>query len=199
MSSSAVPALPVHLADVFDAVSARHADRPMVVFGDRRLTYAEVRREVEALAAALADLGTVPGARVAVNLPNWPEWLTTALATARLGATLVPVNPGLGFHEMKYQLRHAEATVVVTAETWEGHDFLEVFEELAGDLPGPARRRTVGAQERWTDRRIGSVRRPPGAWRAPRAPPWRRHGEGEAYPRGSCTPPGRWGSRRACG
>ena len=125
----------------------------MVAFGDRRLTYADVRREVEALAAALADLGTVPGARVAVNLPNWPEWLTTALATARLGATLVPVNPGLGFHELKYQLRHAEAAVVVTAESWEGRDFLEVFEELAGELPDLRVVVTVGAQELWTDRR----------------------------------------------
>jgi fatty-acyl-CoA synthase len=150
--SSAVPADPVHLADVFDAASVRHADRPLVVFGDRRLTYAEVRREVVALAAALAELGTVPGARVAVNLPNWTEWLTTALATARLGATLVPVNPGLGFHELKYQLRHAEATVVVTAEAWEGHDFLEVFDELAGELPELKVLVTVGSQELWTDR-----------------------------------------------
>jgi fatty-acyl-CoA synthase len=153
VSSPAVPPNPVHLADVFDAVSARYADRPLVAFGDRRLTYAEVRREVLALAASLADLGTVPGARVAVNLPNWPEWLTTALATARLGATLVPVNPGLGFHELKYQLRHAEAAAVVTAESWEGHDFLEAFDELAGELPDLRVIVTVGPQELWTDGR----------------------------------------------
>ncbi len=153
MSSPAEPSNPVHLADVFDAVCTRHADRPFVVFGERRLSYGEGRREAVALAAALADLGIQPGAHVAVNLPNWPEWITSALATAYLGGTVVPVNPGLGFHELKYQLRHSEATAVVTAQSWEGHDLLEVFEELATDLPELRVIVTVGPHEVWTDAR----------------------------------------------
>ena len=67
VSSPAEPSIPVHLADVFDAVCTRHADRPLVVFGGRRLSYGEARHEAVALAAALADLGIQPGAHVAVN------------------------------------------------------------------------------------------------------------------------------------
>jgi fatty-acyl-CoA synthase len=178
--TDAGPPHPVHLADVFDAACDRFADRPLVAFGERRLTYAQVRREAAALAAALADLDTVPGARIAVNLPNWPEWVVSALATAYVGGTLVPVNPGLGFHELKYQLRHAEASVVITAEAWAGHDYLEMFEELGPELPELRCLVTVGPQEVWTDGRtfryedlVGRGRRlpPPAAARDPLAHP----------------------------
>jgi fatty-acyl-CoA synthase len=143
-----------HLADVFDAAVARDPERLMVVAGDRRHTYAQMSREADAFAAALADLGVERGDTIAVRLPNWPEWLTTALAASRLGAVLVPVNPGLGYHELTYQLRHAEASVVVTAESYEGRDFVEAFDELIADLPAVQYLVTVGAGDYWYDDRV---------------------------------------------
>jgi len=144
---------PVHLADVFETVCAGQPERLCVIGGGRRLTYGQVQADARALAAALADLGIEPGARVAVNLPNWPEWVVAALAVAYLDGTLVPVNPGLGFHELKYQLRHAEASVAVTAEEWEGREFLEVFQDLTAELPALRYLVTVGRQDTWTDAR----------------------------------------------
>jgi fatty-acyl-CoA synthase len=178
--TDAGPPHPVHLADVFDAACDRFADRPLVVFGERRLTYAQVRREAAALAAALADLGTAPGARIAVNLPNWPEWVVATLATAYLGGTLVPVNPGLGFHELKYQLRHAEASVAITADAWDGRDYLELFEKLGPELPDLRYVVAVGPREVWFDERTfqfedlvarGLRLPPPAAPRDPQAQP----------------------------
>ncbi len=144
----------VHLADVFDAAVARGPDRPLLIAGERRATYAQVAREVGALAAALADLGVEAGDRIAVNLPNWPEWVVTALAAARLGAVLVPVNPGLGHHELRYQLRQAEASVVVTAERYEGRDFVELFDELIAELPDLQYLVSVGSGDYWYDDRV---------------------------------------------
>ena len=118
------------------------------------MTYAQVSREAGALAAALADLGLEAGDKVAVNLPNWPEWVTTAVAAARLGAAIVPVNPGLGHHELKYQLRHAEASVVVTAESHEGRDFVEWFDELIAELPDLQYLVAVGSGDYWYDDRV---------------------------------------------
>jgi fatty-acyl-CoA synthase len=145
---------PVHLADVFDAAVARDPERPFAVAGDRRHTYAQVSREADAFAAALADLGIEAGDTIAVNLPNWPEWLTTALAASRLGAVLVPVNPGLGHHELTYQLRHAEASVVVTAESHGGKDFVELFDELIAELPDVQYLVAVGGGDYWYDDRV---------------------------------------------
>ncbi len=118
------------------------------------MTYAQVSREAGALAAALADLGIEAGDKVAINLPNWPEWITTAVATARLGAVIVPVNPGLGQHELKYQLRHAEAAIVVTAESHDGRDFVELFDELIAELPDVQYLVAVGSGDYWYDDRV---------------------------------------------
>ena len=137
----------MHLADVFDAVCARRPEHPCLVLGDRRLSYGQLGREAAALAAALADMGAGPGARVAVNLPNRPEWVAAALAAACAGGTIVPVNPGLGYHELRYQLHQAEASVVITAEAWDGRDFLEVFEGLSGELPELRRVVVVGERD----------------------------------------------------
>ncbi len=125
-----------------------------MVAGERRTTYAQVRREAEAFAGALADLGIEAGDTIAVNLPNWPEWLTTALAAARLGAILVPVNPGLGPHELTYQLRHAEASVLVSAESFGNRDFVELFDELIADLPDVQYLVAVGGGDYWYDDRV---------------------------------------------
>jgi fatty-acyl-CoA synthase len=125
-----------------------------VVAGERRTTYAQMCREAEAFAGALAGLGIEAGDTIAVNLPNWPEWLTTALATARLGAILVPVNPGLGAHELTYQLRHAEASVLVTAERYGTRDFVELFDELIADLPDVQYLVAVGGGDYWYDDRV---------------------------------------------
>jgi fatty-acyl-CoA synthase len=76
------------------------------------------------------------------------------LATARLGATIVPIDPALSFHELKYQLRHSEVRAVVTAETWAGTDYLELYEELLPDLPDLHFLVTVGPEDVWTDDRI---------------------------------------------
>jgi fatty-acyl-CoA synthase len=113
-----------------------------------------VDASASALAAAFSELGLGAGDRLAVNLPNGVEWIITTVAAARLGAVLVPVNPTLGVHDLRYQLRHAEASAVVTIERWNGVDFLQRFEELLGDLPDLQYVVTVGDEDQWYDDRI---------------------------------------------
>ncbi|MDH4043100.1 MAG: AMP-binding protein, partial [Gemmatimonadota bacterium] len=81
-----------HLAERFAESVDRFGTEECLVAGRRRVTYAQVDAEAAALAAALRDLGVGPGDRVAVDLPNWGEWIITLFAVARLDAVLVPVN-----------------------------------------------------------------------------------------------------------
>ena len=118
------------------------------------MTYAQVDAQASALAASLAELGVGAGDRIAINLPNWPEWVVSFIAAAKLGALVVPVNPRLAYHELKYQLRHAEVSCVVTVERWEDQDFLETFEELLAELPDLQYLVTVGKEDLWYDDRI---------------------------------------------
>ena len=142
-----------HLGELFRDQAKRQPAKEFLVAGEVRLSYAQAERQAAALAAALTGLGLKPGDHLAVILPNCPEWVLTLLAAARLGVTLVPMDPGLSFHELKYQLRHAEASAAVTVESFAGQDYLELFDELLPELPDLHYLITVGAEDLWPDDR----------------------------------------------
>ena len=79
-------------------------DRLALVDGNRRLTYAELDRNIDQLARALRALGVRQGDRVAGLLLNSTAFLETMLATAKLGAVFVPMNVRLGPAEVAYLL-----------------------------------------------------------------------------------------------
>ena len=75
------------------AVSAlRFPDKPALVFFDRVLTYAELLRQAERLAATLYSVGVRKGDRVLLNLQNCPQWVIAHFAILRANAVVVPVK-----------------------------------------------------------------------------------------------------------
>jgi fatty-acyl-CoA synthase len=142
------------LAQVFSRSAREHPDHTAVVAGATRLSYAQVDARSSSLAAAMAELGLGAGDRIAIILPNRPEWIVALLACAKLGAVVVPVNPRLNYHELKYQLRHAEASAAFTVEQYDGIDFLQYFEDVWAELPDLQYLVTVGDEELWYDDRI---------------------------------------------
>jgi acyl-CoA synthetase (AMP-forming)/AMP-acid ligase II len=100
----------------------RNADRSprtdAVIFRDTRLTHENLYHRVNALAAALREVGVGKGDIVAILLNNRPEYLETAFAANRLGAAFLPLNYRLAEPELEYILGHAGATVVVTEQVY---------------------------------------------------------------------------------
>jgi fatty-acyl-CoA synthase len=142
---------------VAESLALRVKENPRATFvslGDRRCTYAQVDAQAEALAAALAELGIEAGDRIALTLPNWPEFVVALFAAAKLGAVIVPLNPRFTPPELQYMLRHSESAVVVTAENWEGTDYLARFESFFNVLPDLQYVVSVGEEELWYDDRI---------------------------------------------
>ncbi|MDX1428838.1 MAG: class I adenylate-forming enzyme family protein [Rhodothermales bacterium] len=133
---------------------AEEPDRPLVLSGDLTLSYGRAHSQARALAAALHNLGIEAGDRVAIDLPNWPEFVISSLATANLGATIVPLNPGYSPHELQFMLRNSEAAAVIAAERFGGADNLQLFERMQGDLPDLHYVVTVGEEDLWYDDRI---------------------------------------------
>ncbi|HSJ06861.1 MAG TPA: class I adenylate-forming enzyme family protein, partial [Longimicrobiales bacterium] len=131
-----------------------HPDRLFLVFGERRLTYRQVDARASALAAALHELGVERGDRIALDLPNWPEFVLSMFAAAKLGAVIVPLNPRYTVPELQYMLRHSEAAVVVCAENFNGVDYLQLFEGFLTSLPDLQFLVTVGEEDLWYDDRI---------------------------------------------
>ena len=142
------------LAPLVEQRAREHPERPLAIVGDRTWTYGQVDAKASSLAAAFSELGLGSADRIAVNLPNGVEWIIALLACAKLEAVVVPVSPQLSSHDLRYQLRHAEASAVVTIERHAGIDFLQRFEDLLGDLPDLQYVVTVGDEDLWYDDRI---------------------------------------------
>ena len=102
------------LADLLHRSAARNPDKPAVICGDVRWSYAEFAAISTRLAAGLAARGIGKGTRVAVLSRNSHGFVALRFALARLGAVLVPINFMLKAEEVAYILRHAGATMLAT-------------------------------------------------------------------------------------
>jgi fatty-acyl-CoA synthase len=142
------------VAQALEKQAAEQPDRVFLISGRRRFTYGQVNTRATALAAALQELGIEPGDRIALDLPNWTEFVISAFAAAKLGAVIVPLNPRYTVPELQYMLRHSEAAVVVSAEDFNGIDYLELFEGFLTSLPALQYLLTVGEADLWYDDRI---------------------------------------------
>jgi len=85
-----------------------------VIYGNRRLTYAEFAAEAARVAGALRAGGVEPGDRVAYLMPNVPEMLVAHFAVPLAGGVLVAINTRLTAEEVSYILRHSGAEILVT-------------------------------------------------------------------------------------
>ncbi|MGK7310658.1 MAG: class I adenylate-forming enzyme family protein [Candidatus Longimicrobiales bacterium M2_2A_002] len=142
------------VAGALEARVEEDPDRVFLVSGDRRLTYGQVDHQARALAAGLQQLGIGAGDRIALDLPNWSEFVVSMFAAAKLGAVIVPLNPRYTLPELQYMLRHSEAAAVVSAEEFAGTDYLELFEGFLTSLPELQYLLTVGEADLWYDDRI---------------------------------------------
>ena len=142
------------VASVLEKQAAESPDGVFLVFGDRRFTFRQIDARATAMAAALHELGIERGDRIALALPNWPEFVISLFAAARLGAVIVPLNPRYTVPELQYMLRHSEAAVVVSAENFAGTDYLQLFEGFLTSLPDLQYVVTVGEEDLWYDDRI---------------------------------------------
>ncbi len=116
-------------------IGPRFGPRRAVVFEGSALAYRELEREARLLARALIGSGVVKGARVAVHMGNRPEWIVAAFAVGMLGGVLVPVNTFASRTELKYVLRHSDASVLLMQPGLQKHRYLE---DLLAEYPAIA-------------------------------------------------------------
>ena len=96
----------------------KNAAKPFSVCMDRWMTYGELDNLSAALGAWLQNLGLAPGARVAIMLPNVPQFAVTMAAVLRAGYTCVNVNPLYTARELEHQLKDSGATTLVILENF---------------------------------------------------------------------------------
>jgi len=108
------PDIPVF--HILRSTAARYPFRIAIIFDAMEITYSELLTLCERFAAALASLGTQKGDRVAIHLPNCPQFAIAYYATLMNGAIFVPCSPLMVDRELEYQLNDAEAKTVITLD-----------------------------------------------------------------------------------
>ena len=122
------------LGSLVDERVRRDGAREALVFEARRFTFAELARDIDAVARGLIALGIGPGHNVALWMPNRPEWLHAALAVMRIGAVLVPINTRLRTEDAAYILGQSDSTALIIAARSGPVDYLAMASELLPSL-----------------------------------------------------------------
>ena len=96
----------------------RHAANPFSVCMEKWMSFRELDELSRAMGAWLQSCGLEPGARVAIMLPNVPQFAVTMAAVLRAGYTCVNVNPLYTPRELAHQLQDSGATAIVILENF---------------------------------------------------------------------------------
>jgi long-chain acyl-CoA synthetase len=106
----------VTVPGLLERSAASYGDAIALVFMNSRLTFRQLKAEVDRFATALAALGVGKGTRVAIQLPNLPQTVIAYYATLSVGGQAVMTNPLYVEREIEHQWNDAGCALAVTAD-----------------------------------------------------------------------------------
>jgi long-chain acyl-CoA synthetase len=107
----------VPLCEILRKTAKAHPEKVSIAYFDREITYEELDVFSDQFAAALAGLGVGKGDRVAIFLPNTPQFIIAYYGILKAGAVLTPISPMHREREMEYQLSDSEAETIVALDS----------------------------------------------------------------------------------
>jgi long-chain acyl-CoA synthetase len=108
------------LLDFVSEAARRLPEHPALLFKGSAVSYGTLERLSDACASALSALGVARGDRVALLLPNCPQFVIAELGAWKLGAIVAPLNPIYADAEVEAALREQGATIIVTLTRYYG-------------------------------------------------------------------------------
>jgi long-chain acyl-CoA synthetase len=101
------------LAELVSDVAQRNGAKPALIFADTPISYTDLNARIERAANGLAARGVAKGDRVALLVPNIPEFVVAYYAILRCGAIVVPINVLYKAEEISYVLQDSEAKAFI--------------------------------------------------------------------------------------
>lgn len=120
----------ISLGEMLAGTCRRFPSRTAIIYEDRRISYDALERSVNALGNRLKGLGIKKGDKVAIMLPNIPEFIISYFAAIKVGAVAVTINTLSTAYELKYLLGNSDSKAFITVPS-----SVRRFEEIRGDLP----------------------------------------------------------------
>jgi long-chain acyl-CoA synthetase len=109
------PAIPLH--ELLRKSAKEHPETVAIAYFEREMTYAELDLLSDQFAAAVATLGVKKGDKVAIFLPNIPQFIIAYFGILKAGAVLTAISPLHKESEVAYQLNDSEADAIVALDT----------------------------------------------------------------------------------
>jgi len=134
--ASSTPIIYDTIGNFFEGIVEQYPDTEAVVVCHQgvRWTYSEFNERVDDLAAGLLKLGIRSGDRVGIWGPNTSEWVLTQMATAKIGAILVNLNPAYRLYELEYALNKSGCRAVISDESFKSSKYLDMLYAVAPSL-----------------------------------------------------------------
>ena len=126
----------ITLGDLLDEMAEKHPNHDCVIYTDRpfRTTYQEFRDLVNLTAKGFLRLGIKKGDHVSIWATNYPEWLLTMFATAKIGAVLVTVNTNYKIFEVEYLLRQSDTHTLVLIDGFKDTNYVDIIHRLVPEM-----------------------------------------------------------------
>jgi long-chain acyl-CoA synthetase len=122
------PRIPLH--QLLQETAAADPEVPCTSFFAKKLSYRQVNDYANRFAAALQELGVERGDRVALMLPNSPQFLIAYFGILKAGAVVVPLNPLYTERELSFHFSDSGAETVVTVPL-----FVDKVRDLRSHVP----------------------------------------------------------------
>jgi fatty-acyl-CoA synthase len=131
-----IPLLGLTIGDMFDQTVANYPDNDALISRHQniRLTYSQLRVEVNRFARGLMKLGLEKGQRIGIWAPNNFEWVVTQFATSKIGTILVNINPAYRLTELEYALRQSGCTAVIISPQFKTSNYTQMVNDLCPEL-----------------------------------------------------------------
>jgi fatty-acyl-CoA synthase len=131
-----MPLLGQTIPEYFLSVVEAFPDQEAVVSlpQQRRLSYREFSAAIDELARGLSGLGFKRGDRIGIWSTNNIEWLLVQMATARIGAILVNINPAYRPRELAYALKRSEVQGLFIIPDFRSSDYVAMLQEIVPEL-----------------------------------------------------------------
>jgi fatty-acyl-CoA synthase len=130
------PLLGATIPEHFARIVAKYPDREAVVSlpQEERFTYQEFSDRIDELARGLVGVGYQKGDRIGIWSTNNSEWLLLQMATARIGAILVNINPAYRPRELTYALQRSEVQGLFVIPSFRSSDYIAMLVEAIPEL-----------------------------------------------------------------
>jgi len=103
---------------LIDWACKRFPENEAIVFKERRLTYSQLGKLVNDFSKALLDIGVEKDTKIAIWMPNHPNWIVSKYAISKTGGIMVPINPRSKLTEVEYFLKQSDTHTLILMDNF---------------------------------------------------------------------------------